>query len=117
MIKGSTCKKRASIIVVLFFISISFLLILAPDTSGRPFRLAKMPDKGANFGCGTCHINPKGRGPLNPFGLDYQDIGIKAGDTYTVDLGNMDSDGDGLINDLEFAADTNPGDAASKPAK
>ena len=37
------------------------------------------------------------------------------GDTYTEDLGQLDSDGDGATNDQEFAAGTNPGDPASKP--
>lgn len=114
---GGAYYKPALIYTLSFFICFSFLLIFAPDTSGKPFRLGKMPDKGANFRCGTCHINPKGRGPLNPFGHDYQKIGMNGGDRYTEDLGLMDSDGDGLTNDQEFSAGTNPGDAASKPEK
>jgi hypothetical protein len=115
--KFSADKKPAVICIMSFFIFFSFLLTFAPDSSGKPFRLGKMPDKGSHFSCGTCHINFKGRGPLNPFGQDYQDIGIKAGDNYTGDLGNLDSDDDGFTNDQEFAAGTNPGDSSSKPAE
>ena len=115
--KANDYNKPVFICILSFFIYTSFLLIFTPITSGKPFRLEKMPDKGINFGCGTCHINPRGRGPLNPFGQDYQEVGMKAGDNYTVDLGNLDSDGDRLTNELEFAAGTNPGDANSKPAK
>jgi predicted ferric reductase len=88
-------------------------LAVASDVSGRPFRLGKLPDEGANFGCATCHVTPGG--PRNPFGHDYEKVAIKAGDKYTEELGQMDSDGDGFTNDEEFAAGTNPGDANSKP--
>ena len=74
----------------------------------RPLRVGKMPDKGKNFGCATCHINPLGGGGRNPFGL-------KAGDTYTTELGELDSDEDGASNDQEFDVGTNPGDPKSKP--
>jgi hypothetical protein len=81
----------------------------------RPLRVGKMPDKGKNFGCATCHINPLGGGGRNPFGKDYEKIGLKAGDTYTTELGELDSDEDGASNDQEFDVGTNPGDPKSKP--
>ena len=85
------------------------------DVSARSFRLSKLPDGGQNFSCAACHTNPRGGGARNPFGKDYQKIGIPAGDKYTQALGEMDSDGDGVANDPEFAAGTNPGDPTSKP--
>ncbi len=88
-------------------------LTVISDVSGKPFRLGKLPDEGGNFGCATCHVTPGG--PRNTFGQDYQEVAMKAGDTYTEELGKMDSDGDGFTNDEEFAANTNPGKAESKP--
>ena len=102
------------------FFSILFMFVLISFSTGskafaRSFRLSKLPDGGKNFSCATCHVNPRGGGPRNPFGRDYQRVGIPAGDKYTPALGEMDSDGDGFTNDQEFAAGTNPGDPASKP--
>ena len=92
-------------------------LMCQTPAQAKPFRLGVLPDKGAKFGCGTCHANPAGGGPRNPFGQDYEKVGIKAGDKYTQELGAMDSDKDGATNDQEFKASTNPGDPASKPAR
>ena len=91
--------------------------MIASTVSARPFRIGKLPDKGKNFSCGTCHVNPGGGGPQNAFGKDYAKVGMKAGDTYTKDLSAMDSDKDGFSNDREFAAGTHPGDPGSKPTK
>ncbi len=90
-------------------------LITASLGVSRPFRVGKLPDEGKNFGCATCHINPMGGGQRNPFGKDYAKIGLKAGDKYTTELGELDSDEDGASNKQEFAAGTNPGDPKSKP--
>jgi len=92
-------------------------LVAATVVSARPFRLGVLPDKGAGFNCGTCHMNPGGGGPRNPFGEDYAKLGLKAGDKYTKNLGAMDSDKDGFTNDYEFGVGTHPGDSASKPAE
>ena len=97
------------------FIYTTLTLLTVSFAVGRPFRLSKLPDKGKNFGCATCHVNPRGGGKRNPFGKDYEKIALKAGDTYTKDLGKLDSDEDGASNDQEFAAGTNPGDPKSKP--
>ncbi|MFC1825586.1 thrombospondin type 3 repeat-containing protein [Thermodesulfobacteriota bacterium] len=103
--------------IALTFICLVLSLTAVPNVSARPYRLGKIPDKGAKFGCGTCHVNPAGGGPRNPFGTGYEKVGLRAGDKYTSELGSMDSDGDGCSNDQEFAAGTNPGDPQSKPAK
>ena len=91
-------------------------LAVVSTALGIPARLGKIPDNGANFRCGTCHINPAGGGPRNPFGIDYGRVAVAAGDKYTSELGKLDSDGDGFTNDQEFAAGTHPGNPNSKPA-
>ena len=102
--------KRAAVLIG----ATIFFLVIASGVSARPFRLVKLPDKGKNFSCGTCHVNPNGGGARSAFGQDYEKVGLKAGDKYTEDLGDMDSDKDGISNDQEFAAGTNPGDPNSK---
>jgi hypothetical protein len=77
--------------------------------------MGKLPDKGRHFGCGTCHVNSRGGGPRNDFGIDYEKIAIRAGDQYTAELGERDSDRDGSTNDDEFKAKTHPGDPESRP--
>ena len=91
-------------------------LAMISVVSGRPHRPKRLPDQGKNFGCATCHVNPRGGGKRNPFGEDYRKIALKAGDKYVEKLGEVDSDGDGFTNDQEFAANTHPGDPKSKPA-
>ena len=98
----------------------SLLLLLvgwAADSDARPFRIAKLPGGGPNFGCAACHVNPAGGGEKNAFGLDYEAIALAAGDVYTDELGQKDSDGDGFSNDDEFNADppTEPWNSDSHP--
>ena len=88
--------KRLSISYLLIFFSLFLLLAWSPVSNARGFRPPKLPDGGANWGCATCHINPGGGGPRNAFGRDYEAIGLAAGDTYTAELGQKDSDGDGF---------------------
>jgi len=109
--------RKLSKYLLLVSICLIMVLMLVSVVSGRPFRPPKLPDHGKNFGCGTCHINPQGGGPRNPFGQDWEKIAIPAGDKYTPELGKIDSDNDGFTNDQEFAAGTNPGDPNSKPSK
>lgn len=104
---------KNSSVILLAFLFVTFSTIV----SARAFRVAVLPDKGENFGCGTCHTNPNGGGTRNSFGSDYEKIGIPDGDEYTDELAKLDSDKDGFTNAQEFAANpvTNPGDPNSKP--
>ena len=113
MAKASSSSNRymrhALTLIVCALVSLAVIL----NVSGKPFRLGRLPDGGRNFGCLTCHVAPGG--PRNPFGQDYEELAISAGDKYTVALGKMDSDGDGFANDEEFAANTHPGKPESAP--
>ena len=102
---------------LLTLFSLLLLLRWAPDSEARAFRLAKLPGGGPNFGCAACHINPGGGGERNAFGLDYEAIGLAAGDVYTDELGQKDSDGDGFSNDEEFNSNppTEPWNLDSRP--
>lgn len=101
----------------LTFFSLFLLFRWAPDSDARAFRIAKLPGGGPNFGCAACHVNPGGGGERNAFGLDYAAIALAAGDVYTDELGQKDSDGDGFSNDEEFNADppTEPWNRDSHP--
>lgn len=90
---------------------------MTTDTAGRPFRLEKIPDQGKHFKCKTCHASRFGGKTFNPFGLDYKEIGLAAGDSYTDELAELDSDSDGFTNRQEFDEGTNPGDPKSKPER
>lgn len=96
-------------IFLIAFLTIPFLSV------GRGFRPVLLPDKGKNFGCATCHLNPGGGGPRNPFGRDWENIAIPKGDKYVPELASRDSDGDGFTNDEEFKEGTHPGDPKSRP--
>ncbi|HZO90560.1 MAG TPA: DUF2231 domain-containing protein [Chthonomonadaceae bacterium] len=70
--------------------------------------------------CTFCHVAP-GQTKRNPYGLDVQ-AALRQANTKTLtpailkSIENKDSDGDGFPNGVEIAADTLPGDPASKPA-
>ena len=108
--------KRLNACLLTLF-SLLLLFKWAPDSDGRAFRIAKLPGGGPNFGCAACHVNPGGGGERNAFGLDYEAIALAAGDVYTDELGQKDSDGDGFSNDEEFNADpaTEPWNRDSHP--
>ena len=112
MIETTLFKKRPMRYGVALLICTAFFLATISAVSGLPFRTGKVP---GNFGCSTCHLDPKGGGKRNLFGQDYERIGIPAGEKYTEKLGALDSDGDGFTNDEEFAAGTHPGNPNSKP--
>ncbi len=117
MKKSLKTERPRILIACMATVSLAFFLASGQDLSAKPFRMGKIPDKGAAFGCGTCHVSPRGGGARNPFGTEYQKIGMPAGDKYSTELGAMDSDGDGHSNDKEFEAGTHPGKPESKPAK
>ena len=106
-------KMRHILLVFPFVLASVFLIPFL--ASGRAFRVGLLPDSGKNFGCATCHIDPAGGGPRNPFGQDWGAIAIPNGDKYVPELANRDSDGDGFTNDEEFKAEKHPGDPNSKP--
>lgn len=117
MCKSMKAGQVRILIVFMAVISLTFFSVAERDVSAKPFRMGKIPDRGANFGCGTCHVNPRGGGPRNPFGKHYAEIAIPAGEKYSAELGAMDSDGDAYSNDQEFNSGTHPGDPESRPAK
>ena len=113
---GRACKKRFPRSVLLTVLAVVISLTVVSLAAGRPFRMGRIPGKGAAMGCGVCHVNPNGGGKRNPFGKDYEEIAVRAGEKYTEALSGKDSDGDGFTNDQEFNANTHPGDPNSKPA-
>ena len=109
--------KIRMLIVVPISLALFITLVFVPGVNSRPFRLEKLPDKGKNWGCITCHNKPQGGGALNSFGSDYQALALPVGDVYTKALGKKDSDKDGFSNDEEFNAKppTKPWDSKSQP--
>ncbi|MFB0520661.1 MAG: thrombospondin type 3 repeat-containing protein [Desulfatiglandales bacterium] len=112
MMEASISRKRLVRYIMALFICAVFSLATISAVSGKPFRTGNIP---RSFGCGTCHIDPRGGGKRNAFGQDYERIAIPAGEEYTKELGALDSDGDGFTNDEEFAAGTHPGNPNWKP--
>lgn len=117
MIFSYPLRRGLTIALAVVFVFTALSVITTTPADGRPFRMAKIPPKGKVFGCAVCHINPKGGGPRNLFGEDYEKFALSAGDKYTKALGERDSDGDGFSNDAEFKAGTHPGDPNSAPKK
>ena len=68
-------------------------------------------DGGATMGsCTTCHVNPDGKGGLNPYGSHWKSYGRNFGA-----IESLDSDSDGFSNIDEINLDSWPGDAGSTP--
>lgn len=72
----------------------SALIHAAPAFPVFPFRIPN----GTLARCANCHTNPAGGGPRNSFGQDFAASGF----TWTLDLAQIDSDGDGFSNGLEL---------------
>jgi hypothetical protein len=66
--------------------------------------------------CITCHINPDGKGGLDPYGIDLKIAGIKNNRPAAFAATEpLDSDGDGFDNLTEILTDFFPGDPADHP--
>lgn len=63
--------------------------------------------------CNACHKDGGGT-PLNPFGQQFKDAGMKSASFAAIAA--KDADGDGAANDAEAKARANPGFAKSTPA-
>lgn len=100
------------------------LLLAASQVEARPPRVSQIPN--APAACGTCHIDPQGGGPRNPFGQDVESTLIGSGADGVVDWSavfDLDSDGDGFTNGEELGdpngawstGDPSPSGAVSRP--
>lgn len=70
-------------------------------------------DQLREFRCGVCHINPRGRGPLTPYGIAVSEV---IGEDSSIDFAALyftDSDQDGNVNLGEILSGKNPGDVES----
>jgi hypothetical protein len=112
MLSSQALKTVFSVLVALL---IGCLLILAPRADARPFRVGVLPEKAGALGCKVCHVDPKGGGPRNAFGKDYEKLAIPAKEKITDALAAADSDGDGVANGEELRSGKLPGDPGSKP--
>jgi hypothetical protein len=66
--------------------------------------------------CITCHINPDGKGGLDPYGTDLKIAGIKNNRPVSFAATEpLDSDGDGFDNLTEILVDAFPGDPNDFP--
>jgi hypothetical protein len=65
--------------------------------------------------CTVCHIDPKGKGALNPYGKLLKKK--KVGPATLKSIEKKDADKDKFSNIAEIKAGTLPGDPKSKPAK
>jgi hypothetical protein len=65
--------------------------------------------------CSICHVDPKGKGKLNPYGAMLK--GKKVDPATLKAIEKKDADKDGVSNIAEIKAGTLPGDPKSKPGK
>lgn len=93
------------------FILFSHALLLAAlmfpsAASARATRVAQVPN-GSVKGCATCHVDPSGGGPRNPFGVEIEAnfLSVPGGGGVVLwgpALATLDSDGDGPSNGSEL---------------
>lgn len=109
-------------VAVLGFLSlrVSALPTFPPIVSSTYTLKAGGKDAQAVTSCTFCHAQ-SGPPKLNPYGKSVREALKQAGTKMLTAailhaLDNQDSDGDGATNAAEIAADTLPGDPASKPA-
>ena len=114
---------RSTLSVALLGISVLAIVGLALFNSiseVRAFgcRPALLP-YGTTLGCGTCHFNPQGGGPRNPFGFAMDQAADGCDEFWDEEFAALDSDEDGRTNGEELQdalgawrpGDPNPGDA------
>ena len=108
-------KSRIAMIIVLMGLvlgGVSSAFGLSGDMT--PFNTA---NGGTSYSCNVCHTSTSNTAPRNPFGTNWRNLQGRSNYSVTPDtpLGNLDSDGDGIINSAEIQANTNPGVANSPP--
>lgn len=82
------------------------LLCVAAPSDARPARPGQIPN-GFTNGCANCHVDPRGGGPRNPFGVMIEDNfldgeGARATVMWGPDLAALDADNDGFTNGEEL---------------
>lgn len=79
------------------------ILLAAGPTEALAFgcRVGLLPN-GMKFQCATCHLNPGGGGPRNPFGQAVDNIAFLCDAFWGPELAKLDSDGDGRANGAEL---------------
>jgi hypothetical protein len=108
---------RAAAVAVGLLVTAGFTAAWIPGpTSASLDDAAKVPGPLEGV-CQTCHMDPNGGGPLNPFGADYwSQRNETAGNFDWTRLGALDSDGDGYPNAREWNDSYLPGDPDSNPS-
>jgi hypothetical protein len=89
------------------------LLLAFPASAEPAFARLYKQQYGYPPSCNACHKDGGGT-PLNPFGQQFKDAGMKLAAFGAI--GAEDADGDGAANDAEAKARANPGSKASTPA-
>ena len=76
------------------------------QADARPARVGQIPN-GSKLSCGSCHVDPNGRGPLTAFGDEINknyltQSGSRGEVRWNAMLAMLDSDGDGVSNGREL---------------
>ena len=85
------------------FLVVTSAFLLTSVAVAKPAFPSKIPYQG--FSCSTCHDGSPGLASMNDFANDFK----AAGNTWTKDLCEMDSDGDGASNGVELLDPTATG--------